>query len=171
VHSLFVSVRRPTSSLDATMKVSALLLCALVPAIAIVRAQSVPPAPNSAPAQLVEHDLSGSWAVQIEDLSHNIITTMTIRFGTDGAPSCIRGSWSEVVVANHTSLDEYFFPVSEQLSYELTGDRIVIGRNKVCDGYLHLDGELRGNAASGEYVRFGIGGSKQLGFFSLIKVS
>jgi hypothetical protein len=80
------------------------------------------------------------------------------------------GAWKRVLTANPTSSDQTFFPISDPLSYEMSGDRIVIGRNEICDGYLQLVGTLNGVAAIGDYVTVGIGGSKRIGYFALTKV-
>lgn len=153
------------------MRVTILLLCTLVPVIAVAGTQSVQPTPTSTAAQLAEHGLSGSWTLRIENLSHKVITTMTIRFAAEGANSCMAGQWKRVISADQTSSDKLFFPLAEPLSYELIGDHIVIGRNEICDGYLQPDGKVSGVAASGEYVSVGLGGSKRLGYFSLTKGS
>jgi len=163
--------RRSAQPLGAIVRVATLLICTLVSAIDAAGAQSVLPEPNSAATPLVKHDLSGSWTLRIENLSHKVVTTMTIRFAGEEANSCMSGDWKRVVVANQTSSDEHFFPVVEPLSYEVTGDRIVIGRNEICDAYLQLNGKVNGVAISGEYVRFGLGGGKRLGYFSLTRVS
>src|SRR6266404_3887120 len=151
------------------MRVAILLLCTLASAIGFAGAQSEPLTPNSTAAQLAAHDLSGSWTLRIENLSHKVITTMTIRFAADQANSCMAGTWKRVIVADQTSSDKHFFPIADPLSYEVTGDRIVIGRNEICDGYLQLVGTVSGVAASGEYASFGIGGGTRLGYFSLTK--
>lgn len=152
------------------MRVPILLLCTLI-AIGSAATQSEPLAPNSTAAQLAAHDLSGSWTLRIENLSHKVITTMSIRFAADGANSCMAGTWKRVIVSDRTSSDKDFFPTADPLSYEVTGNRIVIGRNEICDGYLQLVGSLSGVVASGEYVSIGIDGGKRLGYFSLTKGS
>jgi hypothetical protein len=153
------------------VRVATLLLCTLVPVIGVAGTQNLQPTSNTSAAQLAEHDLSGSWTLRIENLSHKVITTMTIRFAAEGANSCMAGKWKRVIAADQTSSDERFFPLAEPLSYELIADHIVIGRNEICDGYLQLDGTVSGNAARGEYVSVGLGGSNRLGYFSLTKGS
>jgi hypothetical protein len=96
--------------------------------------------------------LSGSWTLRIENLNHELITTMNIRFGGDVGESCMGGHWRRVVVASQTSTDKHFFPAAEPLSYEIDGDHIVIGRDRVCDAYLQLVGEMTGAAAAGDYI-------------------
>jgi len=112
-------------------------------------------------------DLSGAWTLQIENPEHQVITTMTIRFVDAPASSCMAGDWRRILVDSHSTSNERFFPVSEPLSYELHKNHLVIGRNEICDNYLHLIGELRNSAAHGQYVGFGLGGGKRLGYFSL----
>jgi hypothetical protein len=111
------------------------------------------------------------WTLRIENLKHKVITTISIRFAADEANSCMAGTWKRVIVSDQTSSDKDFFPIADPLSYEVTGNRIVIGSNEICDAYLQLVGSLSGFAASGEYVSVGIGGGKRLGYFSLSKGS
>ena len=111
-------------------------------------------------------ELRGIWTLEIENLQHQVITTMSIHFSKNQANSCLGGNWQKIVVESHNSSDEQFFPVAHPLSYELVKNHLVIGRNEVCDAYLHLSGELIDSKAKGEYVAFGWG-SKQLGYFSL----
>jgi hypothetical protein len=149
------------------MRVTIFLLCTCVLAIGFADAQNVPPKPVAKP--LVEHDLGGLWTLRIENLSHKVVTTMTISFAGEEANSCMAGNWRRVVVSGQTSADKDFFPIGDPLSYEVTGNHIVIGRNEICDGYLQLDGRLSSVAASGEYIDVGLGGSKRLGYFSVTK--
>ena len=111
--------------------------------------------------------LAGLWTVRIENLQHRVVTTMTIEFTGDQAISCMSGNWKRVVVKSHDASDKHFFPVTEPLSYELENGRMVIGRNEWCDDYLHLKGDLKESSAEGEYVAFGLGGGKKLGYFLL----
>ena len=115
----------------------------------------------------VPKELAGLWTVRIENLQHQVVTTMTIEFTGDHAMSCMSGNWKRVVVKSHNTSDKQFFPVTEPLSYELENGRIVIGKNEWCDDYLHLKGDFRESSADGEYVAFGLGGGQQLGYFSL----
>jgi hypothetical protein len=104
------------------MRVAILLLCTLA-AVGSAATQSEPPTPNSTAAQLAAHDLSGSWTLRIDNVSHKVITTMSIRFAADGANSCMAGTWKRVIVADQTSSDKDFFPIADPLSYEVTGTK------------------------------------------------
>ncbi len=74
-----------------------------------------------------------------------------------------------MVVVSHSTSDERFFPATEPLSYLIDKHGLAIGRNEVCDGYLHLRDELKDFRLGGEYVALNLGGTQQLGYFSLIK--
>ncbi len=148
-----------------------LTLCTLVSVNGFAGTQNEPSTPSSTAGQTGALDLSGSWMLRIENPRHKVITTMIIRFAADGARSCVAGTWKRVIVVAGSSADEGFFPIADPLSYEVTGDRIVIGRNEICDRYLQLVGTVRGVAACGEYVGFGIGSGKELGYFLLTKGS
>ncbi len=108
----------------------------------------------------------GAWTLQIENLQHEVITTLIIHFTENEADSCLGGNWKQVVVDSYKTSDRHFFPVDEPLSYELDKNTISIGRNEICDAYLQLSGQLKESTAVGEYIKFGWG-SKQLGYFSL----
>ncbi len=151
------------------MKAAIFVVSAVVSGFCFADAPTASPKPGDAAVRPAEHDLTGSWTVRIENARHQVVTTMTIRFVDEVASSCMGGQWKRVVVTSHTSSDEKFFPVTEPLSYELTNDDIVIGRNEVCDAYLHLEGKIGGDAARGEYIGFGLGGGKRRGFFSMTK--
>lgn len=112
-------------------------------------------------------DLNGSWTLQIENLEHQVITTMSIRFVDAPATSFLSGNWKRIMVESYSPSNDRFFPTSEPLSYELHKNHLVIGRNEICDNYLHLIGELRNSATHGRYVCFGLGGGTRLGYFSL----
>jgi hypothetical protein len=159
-----------TKKSSPVMRAAFLLTSAIVSVIGYAGEQDVTRKPATA-ARPMAHDLSGSWSLRIENAKHQVVTTMTIRFSDEVADSCTEGQWRRVVVTAHASLNEKFFPVKEPLSYEVTDDHIVIGRNEICDDYLHLEGKLRNLLASGEYVTFGPDGSKRLGYFSLIKTA
>jgi hypothetical protein len=112
-------------------------------------------------------DLSGVWTLRIRNLGHQQMSVATVRFSDDAAYSCMAGNWKRVVVESIETKDSGFFPLSEPLSYTLEGSEITIGRNDVCDGYLHLRGKFDGGKASGSYTAFGITGGEQLGEFAL----
>jgi hypothetical protein len=109
----------------------------------------------------------GLWVVHIENLQHKVVTTIRVEFTNDPAESCMGGDWKRVIVKSHQTSDKHFFPFAEPLSYQLEGGGIVIGRNEVCDGYLHLKGNFRDSVVQGEYVSFGLQGGDRLGYFSL----
>ena len=115
----------------------------------------------------LSQDLNGAWTLRIDDLKHKELSLLTIRFTEKVAPSCIGGNWKRVVVDRSKTTDKVFFPISEPLSYEIVGSEITIGRNEVCDGYLHLRGKLDGEKAQGTYSGFGMGGGNELGYFQL----
>ena len=150
------------------MKISILFGCVLGLLISCAHAQ------NSTVDQTVEigknapDKLLGAWILQIENLQHQIITTMNIHFSANQADSCLGGKWKKIVVNSHNTSDKKFFPIDQPLSYDLNKNKLIIGRNEICDAYLHLSGELIDSKASGEYVKFGWG-SKQLGYFSLTR--
>lgn len=120
---------------------------------------------TSANAQASD-ELLGSWTLQVENPQHKVVTTLTIHFIEDEAQSCLGGNWKQVVVDSYKISDPKFFPVNEQLSYELEGSKLSIGRNEICDAYLQLSGELKESTMVGEYIAFGWG-SRKLGYFSL----
>lgn len=112
--------------------------------------------------------LTGSWTLEIENQNHKALTTLVIRFTEIKAPSCIGGNWFKVIVDSRNTSDKNFFPFDEPLSYEIKDNKLIIGRNEVCDDYRHLVGDLDQSKISGEYVSFGWG-SKNIGYFSLTK--
>jgi hypothetical protein len=81
--------------------------------------------------------------------------------------SCISGDWKRLVVTARRTSDESVFPSDDPLSYRISGNEMIIGRNEVCDAYLHLIGAVIGNGAHGEYVAFGLDGGKRRGYFVL----
>ncbi len=115
---------------------------------------------------LHEQSLGGDWVVTISNLENETVTSMKIRFTNDKADSCLGGNWHKVDVVSHTTIDESFFPVNGALSYDYSEEKIVIGRNEICDAYLHLDGSFKNMSANGEYISFGWG-SKKIGHFFL----
>ena len=116
------------------------------------------------------NQLQGKWVLQIMDLQHKVISTLSIRFTDKKAESCLGGNWQQVLVDDRKTSDEEFFPINDALSYELNGNSLAIGRNEICDAYLHLKGELTNSNANGEFFSFGWG-SKQIGFFKLSRGS
>lgn len=120
---------------------------------------------TSANAQVPE-TLLGSWTVQVENPQHVVITTLIIHFTESGAKSCMGGTWKQVIVDSYKTSDPQFFPVSEPLSYEFRGNSLSIGRNEICDAYLHLNGKLNNSTFIGDYIGSGWG-SRRLGYFSM----
>ena len=112
-------------------------------------------------------ELDGLWKLSIRDLKHNEVSTLTIRFTDKPGQSCMGGDWRQIAVQSAKTSDPRFFPVGEALTYELKGSNLVIGRNEICDGYLHLGGKFDGKTAKGRYYAFGLGGGTDLGEFSL----
>ena len=151
-------------SLGVIMRAACLFACALLSAIIYAEDQS---GIEGTTASDLPKKLAGLWVVRIENLQHQVVTTMTIEFTGDQAKSCMSGDWKRVVVKSHDTSDRHFFPVTEPLSYELENGSLVIGKNEWCDDYLHLKGDFRDSAAHGEYVAFGLGGGRRLGYFSL----
>ena len=113
------------------------------------------------------HDLTGEWILKVENQSHKVITTLTVKFTSQKAHSCIGGKWMKMTVVSSTTDDLHFYPVSDSLSYEIDKDRLTIGRNEICDAYLMLSGSLNNQSVLGEYYGLGLGGSTPLGFFTL----
>src|SRR5579872_4474539 len=97
-----------------------------VPLIAVAGENSVPPKLGVRDTRPT-HDLSGSWALRIENAKRQPITTLTIQFADETATSCLSGDWKRVAVSAHKSLDEAFFPATEPLSYKINDDILVIG--------------------------------------------
>jgi hypothetical protein len=80
------------------------------------------------------------------------------------------GDWKRIVVDAGTARDENFFPLHEPLAYKLEHGRLTLGRTVLCDGYLFMSGKLEEPAVQGDYYALGLGGGKNLGYFSLKKV-
>ncbi|HSB96733.1 MAG TPA: hypothetical protein VLC91_09800 [Spongiibacteraceae bacterium] len=118
----------------------------------------------------VADELSGSWVLQVENLQHEVISTANVRFADTEGSSCLGGNWEQVMIDAPKSSDAKFFPISDKLSYIFEGGILTIGRNEICDAYLHLSGQLNNGAVAGKYFQFGWG-RKQLGYFSLKRSS
>jgi hypothetical protein len=149
------------------MRALFLVVCTLLSAISYAEDQSGIYDTTAQPIVELPNELAGLWVVRIENLQHQVVTTMTIEFTGERAKSCMSGDWRRVIVKSHDTSDKQFFPVTEPLSYELKNGGIVIGRNELCDGYLYLKGDFRNSAARGKYFALGLGSSQDLGFFSL----
>jgi len=113
-------------------------------------------------------DLNGEWVLKVEDLNNQSIADLTVKFTNEKAESCLGENWLHVDVLSATTKDDKFFPVSDRLSYTIEGNTLTIGRNEICDAYLHLTGTLDNNEVRGDYYSFGWG-HKSLGTFSLAK--
>ena len=91
---------------------------------------------------------------------------MTIRFLKAAGGSCLGGKWQRISVESAHTQDEKFFPIKDELSYEIQGNRLVIGRNQICDAYLHLIADSLEIPIHGDFTSFGWE-SRKLGFFTL----
>ena len=110
--------------------------------------------------------LDGPWLLTIENLDHEEVASLVVQFTENEAQSCLGGAWKRIVVLESKTTDERFFPVTSPLSYNVDGSTLTIGRNEVCDAYLHLRGSLENGAARGPYYSFGWR-HQDLGFFVL----
>ena len=113
------------------------------------------------------NDISGQWALSIENSEHRVITTLLVEFTDKKAASCMAGEWRVVKVVSAKTQDGNFFPASDPLSYQIEGKQLTIGRNEVCDAYLWLRGSLGKPLVKGEYFSFGLGEGALLGYFNL----
>jgi hypothetical protein len=115
-------------------------------------------------------ELRGSWLLRIENLERKEVASLTLQFTNSAAPSCIGGNWRRVIVKESKTTDKKFFPISDPLSYQIEGSVLTIGRNGVCDAYLHLSGKWDAGTAQGTYNEFGLRSGSQLGYFSLKQI-
>lgn len=111
------------------------------------------------------------WQVRVMDLKHQVKVEGTIRL-TDRpeTESCMGGHWKSAVVEAKAVSDEKFFPLTEPLAYEIDDGHIALGRTRICDGYLFLNGKLGNKTIRGTYRAPGFGRSQKLGYFSLTKI-
>lgn len=112
------------------------------------------------------YELGGVWDLKVENPQHKVVASATISFSEQPAQSCLSGNWKRVVVESSNTSDSSFFPISEPLSFSVDGSKLTVGRNEVCDAYLHLEGVLEKDSVQGDYVSFGLGGGTRLGYFS-----
>ena len=84
-------------------------------------------------------------------------------FSSEKANSCIGGNWKKLIVKSYKINGKQVFPITEPLSYELDKNKLTIGRNEICDGYLHLSGDLNHSKVIGNYYTFSISGVTNLG--------
>jgi hypothetical protein len=111
-------------------------------------------------------DIPKVFAVQIENPLHQPVGSMRVRLTNEVANSCLKGDWKRLEIESFETKNASFFPFHDKLSYRIDGATFVIGRNEVCDSYLHLRGLLTMGAVQGEYISFGISGGKVLGYFN-----
>jgi len=111
--------------------------------------------------------LSGLWTLKVENRSHHVVATLTVKFTTQAGRSCMFGDWLRVNVVSATTEDLNFYPVSDPLSFHIENNRLTIGRNEVCDAYLMLSGPANDKVVKGEYYALGLGGTSPRGFFTL----
>lgn len=156
--------------METNLKTALLHGCIVVWMIGCTFGQRSAITPSEEADRVAAYDLSGSWALQIENLDNQVVTRMIIRFTDAPAESCMAGDWRRIIVESRSTSDKRFFPASEPLSYELDGNLLVIGRNRICDAYLQLSGELSDSAVRGEYFALGLGYAEDLGYFSLRRV-
>jgi len=110
------------------------------------------------------------WQLQVMDLERRVRVEATIRLTDQKARSCMDGDWKRIVVDSKTAREEHFFPLDEALAYKVEHGRLTLGRTALCDGYLFMSGKLDDAAVQGDYYALGLGGGKNLGYFSLKKV-
>jgi len=111
--------------------------------------------------------LDGVWQLSVEDQSHKEVTSLVIRFTSEERRGCADGDWRQIVVESSKTADPEFFPVSQSLSYNLSGTTLTIGYNGICDYYLELSGTLENGWVRGKYRALGLGWEKDGGFFTL----
>lgn len=114
-------------------------------------------------------EVDSLWRLRVMDMDNQLKVEATIRFTNETADSCMGGTWKRIVVEAMTAQEEDFFPLTEQLAYQLEPNALTLGRTRVCDGYLFLTGRPDGPIIQGTYDSVGWG-RKKLGAFSLQKV-
>jgi hypothetical protein len=119
-------------------------------------------------AQVFKRD--GSFKLEVKDLKGTLKVSVNLAFTDKVANSCIGGDWKEITIATIDSIDESYFLIKQELSYLVTDQRLIIGRNGRCDSYLHLNGLLAPNDISGDYTAFGLDHQKLLGHFTINRV-
>lgn len=110
------------------------------------------------------------WRLRVKDLKQDVKVEATIRLtSATAAESCMSGNWKRVVVAAKTAEDEAFFPLSEPLVYDIERGLFSLGRTKVCDDYLFLNGRPNNANIKGTYDAVSVGYAQKLGAFTLKK--
>lgn len=112
-------------------------------------------------------DVSGQWALSVENPEHHVVATLKVEFTNEKAASCMGGEWKVLKVISATTKDKRFFPTADPLSYRIEDSQLTIGRNGICDAYLWLQGALGGVSVKGDYFSLGLGGTTPLGYFNL----
>jgi len=116
-----------------------------------------------------EESLSGRWKLEVSTTKNLIITNAIINFSEIKSNSCFDGEWKKVIFESYKTINPKFFPIEEEISYRLEGSDLLIGRNTICDAYLHLKGKLGEGLVEGEYISFGWD-FKRIGKFTLYKI-
>lgn len=116
-------------------------------------------------------ELSGIWELEITEESNHSQLKAKVRFESTSANSCIDGEWKRLIVVSVDEKSDTRFPIEQALSYQYLKDKLVIGRNQLCDSYLHLIGYFKDGLYSGKYIAFGIQHYKVMGSFTLKKVA
>ena len=119
------------------------------------------------PASAWSYDLTGVWALKVENRSHHVVATLAVEFTSQKARSCMAGNWTRVAITSAATEDPKFFPVSGPLSFNIENNRLTVGIMEICDDYLMLSGALDEKMIHGEYYGLGLGGSSPIGFFTL----
>ncbi|CAN5774254.1 hypothetical protein BH11PSE12_BH11PSE12_34400 [soil metagenome] len=101
------------------MKIVILYICAFFSTIACAGNLNFIANQNDLPDENASNVLVGSWQLKVENLRHEVIATMNVKFLEEQAKSCIGGTWKRIVVESHNTSNKNFFPVSEPLSYEI----------------------------------------------------
>lgn len=113
--------------------------------------------------------LNNQWTLEVKSPDGQIITSVQVRFTDSEANSCMGGDWKKVILGYHKTKDKRFFPLEDEISYQIEGNNLTLGRNQICDAYLHLNAFMDNVNINGEYYSYGKGGKYNLGSFSLIK--
>jgi hypothetical protein len=113
------------------------------------------------------YDLPGLWTLKVENRSHHVVATLTVKFTDRKAQSCMSGDWLQVAVVSAATKDPHFYSISSPLAFNIEKNKLTIGSVEICDAYVMLTGALNDRAIRGEYYGLGLGGTEPLGFFIL----